>query len=447
MSSVARDRDNYFSAHQRFAKTREAIDPAWLVRLREQAGARLEQLEFPTTRHEEWKYTNVAPILRVPYRQDFDADRAEAAADQALSLSFAESPSSRMVFINGRFSPEHSDLSALPAGVTVAPISGLSAEQAKIAGQHLAAYADYRDEAFTALNTAYLGDAAFIHLPAGRIVETPIHLFFLSAAAEPLAVHPRVLIVAEPGAMATVVESYRPAGEENDSVYFTNAVTEVCLARGASITHYRLQEESERAFHIATTEVFQEGASNYTSCAVSLGGAIARHDLNVALGAERTETTIDGLYVVTNSQHADNHTTIDHQRPHCHSQQLYKGILDGESRAVFNGKVFVREGALLTDARQLNKNLLLSSAATVDTKPQLEIFADDVKCSHGATVGQLEDDELFYLATRGISPDHARTLLTYGFAEDVIGKIRLESVRKQLERRVLNKLHQSLEVD
>jgi Fe-S cluster assembly protein SufD len=259
-----------------------------------------------------------------------------------------------------------------------------------------------------------------------------------------VASHPRVLIVAGDGAIATVIESYVSLGED---VYFTNAVTEVVAKEGSVVNHYRLQEESERAFHVATTQVYQERGSNYSSYAISLGAQIARHDLNVALTDEHIETTIDGLYIVTGRQHTDSHTTIDHQRPHSTSHQLYKGILDGRSRAVFNGKVFVREGALLTDARQLNKNLLLSPDATVNTKPQLEIFADDVKCSHGATVGQLEDEELFYLASRGLAPERARALLTYGFAEDVISRIKLQSAREQLDRIVLDKLHQSLEVN
>jgi Fe-S cluster assembly protein SufD len=252
------------------------------------------------------------------------------------------------------------------------------------------------------------------------------------------------LIVAGEASIATVIESYVSLGEDT---YFTNAVTEVFTAPGARLDHYRLQEESEQAFHIATTQVNQQRGSNYTSYAISLGGEIARHNLNVALTDEAIETTIDGLYVVTGNQHTDNHTVIDHQKPHCASHQLYKGILDGRGRAVFNGKVFVREGALLTDARQLNKNLLLSAEAHVDTKPELEIFADDVKCSHGATVGQLEDEELFYLASRGIGQEKARALLTYGFAEDVISKIKLKSIREQLDRIVLDKLNQSLEVE
>jgi Fe-S cluster assembly protein SufD len=282
-----------------------------------------------------------------------------------------------------------------------------------------------------------------VYIPEGKAVERPIHLLFIATGADPVASHPRTLVVAGRGAIATLIESYVSTDE---SVYLTNAVTEVFTAEGAVVDHYRLQEESDRAFHIGATEVCQERGSHYTSIAVSLGARLSRHTLNAALTGEHCETTIDGLYVVTDGQHHDSHTQLDHQKTHSASFQLYKGILDGRSRAVFNGKVIVREGALLTDARQLNKNLLLSPEAHVDTKPELEILADDVKCSHGATVGQLEDEELFYLASRGLAPERARALLTYGFAEDVISKIRLKSVREQLDRIVLDKLHQTLEV-
>lgn len=447
MPQVAKEKENYLSAYKLFAKTRyqasEREEPAWLAGLRERAGESFEALDFPTTRVEEWKYTNVAPILKTPFRQVFDLDTRGLTTKEIEPLTFAEARHSRLVFINGLFSRELSDLSGLPEGV-VSNLADLTAEQAKVAGDHLGVYADYRDHAFTALNTAVIGDGAFIHIPNGNAVEAPIHLLFISSATEPTVSHPRVLIVAGEGAIATVIESYVSITED---FYFTNAVTEVFAAEGAVIDHYRLQEESAHAFHIATTQVHQERGSNYTSYAISLGGEIARHNLNVALTDENIETTIDGLYVVNGRQHTDNHTVIDHQKPHCASHQLYKGILDGRGRAVFNGKVFVREGALLTDARQLNKNLLLSAEAHVDTKPELEIFADDVKCSHGATVGQLEDEELFYLASRGITADKARALLTYGFAEDVISKIKLKSVREQLDRLVLDKLHQTLEVN
>src|SRR5262245_17922193 len=447
MTQVIKEKDNFFSAYKVLAQAREGRDPAWLAHLREKAGAAFESLDFPTTRNEEWKYTNVAPILKVQYRESVDSETNGLKSPTARDLEpfrFAESRESQLVFINGLFSRRLSNLAALPNGCEIGNLAEIPNEHVNVARDHLAAYADYRDATFTALNTASLGDGAFVYIPDGKAIDSPIHLLFVSTAEEPLVSHSRVLVVAGAGAVATVIESYVSL---NEGVYFTNAVTEVVVKEDAVITHYRLQQESERAFHIATTHVHQERASNYASYAVSLGAEIARHDLIVALTGENIETTIDGLYVVTGQQHTDSHTSIDHQKPHSVSNQLYKGILDGRARAVFNGKVFVREGALLTDARQLNKNLLLSSDAHVDTKPQLEIFADDVKCAHGATVGQLEDEELFYLSTRGITPEHARALLTYGFAEDVISRIKLKSVREHLERKVLEKLDQSLEVD
>jgi Fe-S cluster assembly protein SufD len=443
MTQVVNEKENHFLAYKRLARGAQG-EPAWLTNLREKSGEVFESRDFPTTRDEEWKYTNVAPILKIPYKSAADFDAVALTAEQIAPFLLEESLGSRLVFVNGRFAREASNLDALPPGAVVANLSEIPREHGGVAREHLAAYADYNEKTFIALNTASLGDGAFVYVPDGKVVEAPIHLLFLSAANEPLMSTPRTLVVAGRGAVATVVESYAALDGE---VYFTNAVTEVVVNEGAVVRHYRLQEESERAFHIATTEVRQERASDYTSYAISLGAEIARHDLNVALTDENSETTIDGLYVVTGRQHADNHTAIDHQRPHSASHQLYKGILDGRSRAVFNGKVFVREGALLTDARQLNKNLLLSPDAHVDTKPQLEIFADDVKCAHGATVGQLEEDELFYLASRGIPPERARALLTYGFAEDVISRIKLKSARERLDRMILDKLHQSLEVE
>ncbi len=443
MQQAATEKENYFSAYKLFERTREGRDPDWLAELRGKAGARFEALEFPTTRDEEWKYTSVAPILKVPFRQIFDLEAGAVRHADLDRFVFSEAAGQRLVFVNGLFARGLSDLSELPEGICVTSLGEIPDEYREAARRHLGAYASFEKETFTALNTAVIGDGAFVHIPAGRVVERPIHLLFISSTAEPIAAHPRVLVSAGKGSIASVIESYVSTGE---SVYFNNVVTEVHAAEGAVLNHYRLQMESEQAFHVATTQIHQERDSNYVSCTIHLGGSIVRHTLNAVLDDEHVETTVDGLYVATGRQHIDNHTSIDHRKPYCNSHQLYKGILDGKSRAIFNGKIFVREGAAKTDAHQLNKNLLLSETATADTKPQLEIFADDVKCSHGATVGQLEDDELFYLASRGINPERARALLTYGFAEDVISKIRLKSVREQLDRVVMDKLHQSLEV-
>ncbi len=433
-SAKEKEMNHYLAAFAEVERNR-ANAPAWLSNLRANAIAQFERLGFPTTRHEEWKYTNVAPILK----HQFDAPQSTAKVD-ATPFTYPESRASQLVFVNGVFAKGLSNLSAIPAGVT---ISNFADADQKLLSQYLATQIDYHNDAFSALNTAFANDGAFILIPRGKVVAAPIHLLFLATEANTMS-HPRVLVVAEEGALATIIESYVAPNDE--AVYFTNAVTEVIVNQDANLTHYRLQSESTNAFHIATTQVQQEGKSTYASYAIAVGGNIARHTLNAKLEGEHIESTIDGLYVVTGKQHCDNHTTIDHAQPHCNSYQLYKGIMDDRARAVFNGKIFVRAGALLTDAKQLNKNLLLSANAHIDTKPQLEIFADDVKCTHGATVGQLEEDELFYLRSRGLKTETARALLTFGFAEDVISKIKIESVRKQLDEIVLTRLHQNLEV-
>jgi Fe-S cluster assembly protein SufD len=308
---------------------------------------------------------------------------------------------------------------------------------------HLGKHAPATSQAFVALNTAFLKDVAVVHVPAGRIVETPIHLVFIAQGDE-IASHPRVLIVLERGAAATIVESYVGIGEGRT---LSNAISEIVLADGAILTHYKLLQEPEETFHIGTTQVHQERDSVFTSFAVAVGSQLARSELNVTLAAPGADCTLNGLYVVEGSQHVDNHTAIEHAQPHGTSRQLYKGVLDGRSRAVFNGKVVVQPGAVATDAQQTNRNLILSDAALVDTKPQLEIRDNDVRCSHGATIGQLDEDQVFYLKSRGMGEHRARSLLTYGFANEVIARMKLEPIRVELDRLLLNRLEPDLEDD
>lgn len=442
MIQAVKEKENYSSACRAFAKTREGRDPAWLGKVREDAYAAFQRLDFPTTRHEAWKYTNVAPLLRTPFRQLFDLAPDSLPAGLIEEQTLPEAGQSRLVFINGIFAPGLSRLDAIPERVLVRNFSELEEDERAIVQRHLGAQASWEEDAFLALNTALLGDGALVYLPQGQVVDVPIEILFLTTSEEPIVSYPRILVVAEAGAMATIVERY---SSRASNVYFTNAVTEIVLEQDASIAHYRLQLESNQAYHLGTTRVAQAGRSRYYSFAVSLGSGLGRHSLTVSLAGEQAEATLDGLYVGTGRQHLDHHTELDHRSPHCRSDQYYKGMLDDQARAIFNGKVIVREGAMLTEARQLNKNLLLSPAAKVDTRPQLEILADDVKCAHGATVGQLEEDELFYLASRGIPPGRAKALLTYGFAEDLIGRLRIGSLRKELDRIVLDKLHQQLE--
>ncbi len=450
-AQVMKKSNAYLAAFRALQERTTPHTAAWINRLRESAMDRFEQLGFPTTRDEEWKYTNVAPLAKTIFepsltRRETNAVLAKDAFDAHV---YTEARDSRLVFVNGIFRAELSSLAALPSGVVAMSLADAINDeaQANVLHQHLARLADYNENAFTALNTAFLHGGAYLRIPQGTRVDVPVHLLFLAdpheETAMPVVSFPRVLIIAERDSAVTVIESY--ASVREDSAYWTNAVVELFLEENARLKHYKVQRESAQAFHVASTAATLGRHSNLDSTTITLGAQLSRHDINITLDAEASECVVDGLYLVTTGQHTDTHSLIDHRQPHCTSHQLYKGIMDGKSRAVFNGKIFVREGAQQTNAMQTNRNLLLSPNARVDTKPQLEIFADDVKCTHGATVGQLEEEELFYLLSRGLRPDLARNLLTYGFAEEVINKIEIESIRAQLDKAVLNRLHARLE--
>ncbi|HEV7843674.1 MAG TPA: Fe-S cluster assembly protein SufD [Pyrinomonadaceae bacterium] len=418
-------------------------EASWTKRLREDAMERFEQLGFPTTFDEEWKYTNLAAITKQRFEPGSESKSVKLDGNALESFVYPEAKGSQLVFVDGVYSPALSSLEALPKGVIAENLAdALNGERAEIVREKLARSADYNENGLTALNTAFVSEGAFVLIPKGVRVEAPIHLLFLTAPQRsPTVAFPRVLIVAEAQSEATVVESYASMG---DGRYWTNAVVEVVLKDGARLEHYKIQRESLQAFHTATTQIELGADSSFDTTAITFGAELSRHNINVMMNARGAECHVDGLYMVSTGQHTDTHSLIEHAQPYCTSRQLYKGILDGKSRAVFNGKVFVREGALQTDAQQTNRNLLLSNEARVDTKPQLEIFADDVKCAHGATVGQLEEEELFYLVSRGLKPELAQNLLTYGFAEEVINKIKIESIKAQLDEAVLNRLHAKL---
>ena len=437
------ERENLYQEAFR-ALQESAPDPrgSWLARLRENAMESFQELGFPSTKDEEWKYTNVAPIAKVAFQPQTTATD-QFGAKELASFSIPEAEASQLVFVNGLFRDDLSSLTALAKEVVAIDLSRAIADErySEIVRRHLAREADHIAQGFVALNTALASSGAFVYIPRGTVVEAPIHLLFLAAGSQ-TASFPRVLVVAEANSSATLIESYVSvdAGQ-----YFTNAVVEIALEDGARLEHYKVQRESAEAFHVATTVADLGPNSSYDSTAITFGAQLSRHDIKVTMDHEGAECWVDGLYLVTASQHTDTHSVIDHKKPHGTSHQLYKGILDGKSRAVFNGKIFVRHDAQKTDAMQTNKNLLLSNEARVDTKPQLEILADDVKCAHGAAVGQIDEDELFYLETRGIHHDLARNLLTYGFAEEVIGKIKIDSIRTQLDEAVLNRLNARLE--
>lgn len=428
MISVAAEND-FLSSFESFGKERTGTDTAWLAGLRKSAMERFAELGFPTTRDEDWKHTSVAPIVRTSFRSADASDSSRLRADTLKAVNLDRGfAGNQIVFVNGGFVPELSSVDG-DDGVRLLGLREALLRYPDRLEPHLGRHAGEDGNAFTALNTAFLEEGAFVWVAPGAIVTEPIHLVFLSTCGgdgNPTVWHPRALIVAGRESQATVVETYGgPQGE----TYFTNAVTEIVMEEAAVLDHYKLQRESEAAFHVATLAVHQGRGSRFSNHAIGLGGALVRNDINVRLAAEGAECVLNGLFLARGQQHMDTHTRIDHAKAHCSSRELYKGILDGKARGVFHGTILVREGAQKTDAHQTNKNLLLSREALVHSTPALRIHADDVKCKHGSTTGQLDPGQLFYLRSRGIGEETARSLLTYAFAGDIVGRIKVEPVR------------------
>lgn len=407
---------------------------AWLGKLRENAAARFAELGFPGPRDEDWKYTSAGPVLRHVYRsarvskRDFDRDAVVATIE-----TLAPAPGSVVaVFVDGVLASDLSRGLALDGKVVVA---GLREHIERAPGAlegRLGRYFDGSAHGFAALNSAHLADGAVVRIARGTSGEAPIHLIFFATAAreqQPIAAHPRNLIVLEAGSSACVVEHY--AGEPG--VHLTNAATEIVLERDASLSHLKLQREAEDAFHVHRIQVHQAEASSYTSHSIALGAQLSRTEIHVTLAGEQARCALHGLYAVGGTAHVDHHTTIDHAAPRTHSRELYKGILDDRSRGVFTGKVRVRRDAQQISAEQTNKSLLLADGAVAETRPQLEIYADDVKCSHGAAIGRLDEEALFYLRQRGIGEAEARSLMTYGFGNEVIETIEIGELAAALE--------------
>ena len=445
MPQIAIGADSYAAQFAALKGAAPAAGP--LGSLRDDAFRCFDRLGFPTTRLEEWRFTNIAPIVDTPFQA---AGAAAGFGREVLdTLQLPRPGGPELVFVNGRFAPDLSDASGLPPGARVrslAAIAGGGAEglDAAEAGRldavapYLGRLARFERHAFTALNTAFLADGAVVEVDGGVVLERPIHLLFASSSpAAPVLSQPRVLIVAGASSEVRVVESHAGAGE---TPYLSNSVTEVSVAENAVVDHYTVVREADAAFHVGSLAVRIGRAGNFSSHAITAGGAIVRNEAAVVLGGEGGECTLNGLYLANGRQLVDNQTTIDHAMPHCDSHELYKGILDGRSRAVFNGKIIVRLDAQKTDAKQSNKALLLSEDAQITTKPQLEIFADDVKCTHGATVGQLDADALFYLRSRALSEAQARQLLIHAFAADLLGHIKVEAIRRQLDALLLERL-------
>jgi len=402
---------------------------AWLNQLRANAVDRVAALTVPTTRDEEWRFTDISPLTKQSFLPVRTASHLQAADVERFYLGEAVI---RLVFVDGVYAPQLSSV-ARDLGVVVTNLSAAVSAHAAAIEPHLGRHTDFQDNVFAALNTAFLHDGALIVVPRNASVAVPVHLLFIATQKE-AASYPRCLLVAESGSTVTVVEDYVALQEE---AYFTNAVTEIALADNARVNHIRVQRDSGPAFHIANCAVSLAHASRYQSVSVALGARISRYNLNVLQAAEGAECAIDGLALIAERQLADTHTCIDHAKPHGTSRQLHKCIVGGAAHAVFNGKIVVRPGAQLTDSSQSSRNLLLTGKARVDTKPQLEIFADDVKCAHGATVGQLDNEEVFYLKSRGLSDVAARNLLTYAFGAEIIDRIPIASLKHRLEQTVL----------
>jgi Fe-S cluster assembly protein SufD len=447
---------SYVAEIERAGAAWSGQEPSWLTRRREQASECFQTLGFPSTSEEEWRFTNVAPIAKTGFTLPADGRRS-VAPSSVTPLSLSTLASAELVFVNGRYAAGLSIIGTLPRGIRVETLATALVAHPDQVEPYLTRVAGFGRQAFTALNTALFADGAFVQVPANVTLDAPIHVLFISTGQGdhvPTMSHPRLLVVAGESSHVPIIESYVGASDHSssrgDGVYFTNAVTEVIVGDNASVEHYKLQQETAHASHIATMHVIGRRNARFQSHALSFGGSLVRNDVIAVLDGEGIDCTLNGLYLADDRRLmrgagapgviVDNHTTIDHAKPHCGSREIYKGILAGHARAVFNGKIIVRPDAQKTDAKQTNKALLLSEDAQINTKPQLEIFANDVKCTHGAAVGQMDDEAMFYLRARGLGLAEARNLLIHAFASDVLNRLPLEPLRTRAEAALLRQL-------
>jgi Fe-S cluster assembly protein SufD len=422
--------DGFLDSFERLEPTWARNGHAWLQPVRRAALARLTDLGFPTVHDEDWRFTNLAPMVSTVFRSAAsDGAHVDTASLAPFALSGCDG--TRLVFVNGRFALEASALSVLPAGVRAGSLAQTLAGDRAALEPHLARHEDFQREAFSALNTAFLTDGAFVFVPRGTVVEKPIHILYATVpGGAAVATHPRTLVVAGEGSQVSVVEEFVSLG---DGAHLSNAVAELVVGAGSVVGHYLIQRENREAFHVSTLRGQQGRGSSLTSHTVLLGGALTRRNIHPVLAGEGGECAINGLFMANGGQHMDSYMKVEHASPRCESRQVFKGILDGQSHGVFHGRIIVHKDAQKTDAKQTNMNLLLSEDAQIDTKPQLEIYADDVKCTHGATVGQIDEEAIFYLRSRGIADASARALLLYAFAGDMLQRIQIEPVRRHLE--------------
>jgi len=435
MATLVDARDRYVAEYERLARHDRPADPAWLRPLRRAAIARFAEAGFPTTRDEDWRYTSLAALAATPFGAAPEADGDGLPAEIVERLVLGGGAWPRLVFVDGRYSARHSSVPAMAGGArAVSLAAAMGTDRGLVEGALAGAAGVFAD-----LNTAFVHDGALVVVPAGARLPAPIELLFVSRTPG-IAIQPRIVVVAGPHSQVSLVERYVGLTGEP---YFTNTVTGLTAGPGATVDHYVLQEQGAEAFHVATSHATLERDSAVATCGVAFGGRLARTTLTMTLAGPGARATLRGLYVVGGRQHVDNHLTVDHAVPHGVSRQLYKGVLDGQARAVFNGRILVRPDAQKTDAAQTNKHLLLSDGVEVDSKPQLEIFADDVKCTHGAAEGQLAPEALFYLRSRGLDEATARGLLTYGFAREVLEHVAIEPIRAHVDHLLTARLRPS----
>ncbi len=426
----------------KFAEFAAAAGPQWLALLRQAGLASFADQGYPTLQDEDWRFTNVAPVARLNFQPALPV-AANGAESKAIADSvFAGLGGHRLVFVNGFFCAKLSRLQAVAAGVRIESLAAALAQDAGRIEPHLGQYAHPAGNTFAALNQAFFSDGAFIFVPPGVEVSEPVQVLYISSASHAgEAILPRNLVIAGAGSKLTVVESYLATG---DTAYFTNAVTEIRAGDNSRVEHVKLQDEAPGAFHIATIAGEFGRASNVTIHSFALGARLSRNHIRAKLAGEGLECILNGLYLTRDEQLADHHMIVEHAQPHCASHEYFNGILDDKSKGVFHGRIYVHPGAQKTDAKQTNKNLLLSDNASADTKPQLEIYADDVKCTHGATVGQLNAESIFYLRTRGMSEDTARRMLIHAFAGEIIERIQCEPARAVIDKLVWDRLEARL---
>jgi len=440
MAATEQKKEWYLRSFDALEKSLNGESKSPIHSVRRNAFARFLELGFPTTHDEEWRFTNIAPIRSAQFEPSFRLPQQEIAKSDLDGMYLTGPDGIHLVFINGRFAH---NLSSVGGAVAHGEVGSLAdaIKRSDPALASLATIASYEQNAFVALSTAFMQDGAYIRIRDGASLETPVEcLFVTTSPAESLVASPRNLFLVGNDSKVTIVESY--VGHQQRA-YLNNVVTEIVVGRNATVEHDKLGLESRTSYHIGATTVHQSSGSRYTNNSISLGGAIVRNNITVVLAEPEAESTLNGLALATGDQLIDNHTTIDHTKPNCSSHELYKSILDGRAKGVFNGKIFVRQDAQKTDAKQTNKTLLLSDDATVNTKPQLEIFADDVKCTHGAAVGQLDEEQVFYLRSRGIGERSARDILTTAFASDVIERVHTDTLRERLGGLIQTRLEET----